>query len=193
MSNWPGYWRMFKQSPIEFALYEIEKKTVKGNISFPYIYGPSEDYLVSDLTSIAQERIDTIFDYFQKHPNLLGVFVVNSLYYMLAFNQKIEIHLDNEKLEAIAYQSDSVDAIPTNWIPVGFERTICPTLEALITPGRIYMSPDCTSLYYKGEVIPNIYDGVLEYKSADLYKDLLRHKNKNGILFSVISGHILLE
>lgn len=193
MGNWPGYWRMFRQGNIEKAKYDCVTNTVKDVYKVPLIYGYSKENTLDDIDELGQDRLDEIFTYFQKRSDLLGVFLVNSLYYMLVFQNTIEIRLNGERLESISYSSPTVNAMPKDWIPVGFERTICETVEALIPPGRIYANPDLTVFYYQGKFVKNEFGTLAEMKNISLYKELLKNKNKNGILFLSTGGHILLE
>lgn len=193
MGNWPGYWRPFKQGAIEFVNYDCVKMTVKGRYKIPMIYQYSKENTLDDLDYLGQFRRDEMFQYFQRRSDLLGVFLVNSLYYMLVYKNTVEIRLAGERLESLHYQSPTVDSIPTDWIPVGFERTYCETVEALITPGRIYASPDSKVYYYKGEFIMNKYGELSKTTDLASYKLLLRNKNGNGILFLATGEHIILE
>jgi len=193
MGNWPGYWRMFKQGVIEKAFYDCDKKEAKGAYRIPSIYGYSKENTLDDLEQLSQNRVDEIYAYFHKRSDLLGVFLVNSLYYMLVYQHTVEIRLNGERLESLAYNSPTVNMIPMNWVPVGFERTICETVEALIPPGRIYANPESTVIYYKGKFQRNEAGPLSEMKNISLYKELIRNKNKNGILFSATGEHILLD
>jgi len=192
MWNWPGYWRLCKQAPIEFVHYDIDSNSVKGKYYFPYIYEYSDGYALSDLSNLAPARIDDMYGYLDRFPDLIGVFLVNSYYYMLVYKHKVEIYKDGERLEAMGI--DRIIGLEEyEMIPVGFELTLCPTLEYLVVPGRVFMLADGSKIYYKGEFIDNIWGPLEKTTTLSAYHKILHYKNKKGIIYSSSSGHILLE
>lgn len=189
---WPAIFRFKEFAPIEKVYYDTDKCAIKS-FKFPHVYTPVADYILKH-EQLLSERYEFMYERMAKHSKLMAAAFVNSAYYMLMYADHVEgCDLDGGDIITSPGYYDYSSIQNKNYIPVGFERTYCPAIGALITPSRIYYDPEIDKIYYKGEWLQFDKGRPAEYKSKLLYKEMVLKKNINGVVYIDTGEHIYLK
>jgi len=167
---------------------------MKG-FAFPSIFQPVESLIIADEFTLNEDRLQYMYKEMEKNSHLMGIVLLNSAFYLLFFQNFTEVRdLDGKPLER-ATNPERYGELYNNpfIVPVGFELTVCPVLNALITPGRIYYDMKRNKIYYKGEWVTPPTSGLKEHAKMDLYFELLKFENSQGILKLENGEYLLLE
>lgn len=192
MTSWPALFRFKEYAPIEKVYYDCETHAIK-NLRFPPVYAPVPEYILRH-EQLLPERYEFMFERMSKHSRLIAVAFVNSAYYMLMYSDHVEgCDLEGEDVVAVAGYYDYSSMQDKPYLPVGFEKTYCPAVGSLITPGRIFYDPATDMIYYKGAWQKFIGGTPSEFKSKKLYKELILTKNKDGVVFTDTGANIYLK
>lgn len=190
--QWPALFRFREFAPIEKVYYDIESSTIKG-LRFPAVYGPAEDYILPH-EKLVQERYEFMYERMDKNSKLIAIAFVNSAYYMSMYTDHVEgCDLEGGDVVSVIGYYDYLSLVTKPMICVGFERTFCPAIGPLITPGRIFYDKQIDKIYYKGYWVSFKEGTPVEFKSKALYKEMIQQKNVNGVVYIGNDRHIYLR
>lgn len=181
----PALFRFREEAPIEHVYYDTEKGALK-NLKFISPFQPR------DMEGLTHEALtvplwDKLYSRMEKHSALIGVALVNGVHLFCFYPTYVE-YIEFDKVDVIPNRFDYSYMQEQDLIPVGFEKTYCPCIETLITPGRIFYDFDSRKIYYKGEWI--ISEGYTpdRFTGKSLYKQLLSGQPKKSGVVNTDTG-----
>jgi hypothetical protein len=183
--KFPALYRRYNEAPIVPTEYDVASQSVL-DFRFPLPYEYVEEYAVT-FDHVDEYKLSLMYDAFLKRKEVLAVVLINNDYVSMLYPDKVftvkggeEENEDNITIDSFYDYSIYAQEVI---VPVGFERTFCLTPSVLITPGRIFYSPETKKVFYKNKWCP-LPAGMepVEHKKKDLYKKLVSTPEGKGII-----------
>ena len=183
-------YRRYYEAPIILAEYDcVSESLMDFKFPSPYIY---VDEYVRNFDQIGEDKYAYMYKAMLKHRDLLAVAIATNTYLLELFpNRVIGEAFDGSDVRILESYHDYSSLSKEPIIPVGFERTVCPTIDVLITPGRIFYNQEMEMIFYKNKWSKFPHKPV-KWTGKSLYKTLMRVGGE-GIIYTGTDTPIIIE
>jgi hypothetical protein len=134
------------------------------------------DKYVRDVDFIGEDKFTQMYSAMRKHKDLLAVVLANNAYLIKVFPKRVVAeNFEGTETTVLSAYHDYSSYADDEIIPVGFERTVCRTIEVLIPPGRIFYNPTTDKVFYKNNWVSlPLQKKPVKFTGKSLYHKLMQ-------------------